>query len=86
MSWHRILTADTLSDEHIAELAALQANPRKALQPQRRQLYKRLQLIRATEPPRPPRETRGRQRAPRPRAHVLTEAGLRVVAERVVAA
>jgi hypothetical protein len=81
----RQITVSTLPAKHLAELRELHANPRLFMFPQRRDLYKRLGLIRPDEPPRAPRIEAVRLRAPAPRRHVLTELGLRVIAEREAA-
>lgn len=71
------LTVATLRPEHIATLRAIHADPRARMQPQRRDLLRRLGLIRPSEPPRPPRESRW---TPPARAYVLTAEGLAVIA------
>lgn len=83
MSTPRAQTVEDLRAEQITTLREIAANPRKQLQPQRRDLLRRLGLIVPSEPPRPPREGRSN---PKPRAYALTELGLRVIAESPVAA
>jgi hypothetical protein len=65
-------TVDTLTEVHREELRALDANPRHVLQPIRRKLFKRLDLISPLEPPRPGVDRRSR---PPVRAHKLTPLG-----------
>lgn len=74
------ITLASLTASHIADLRAVAANPRHVLQPQRRDLLKRLGLIVPTEPPRSPRMDGVLLRGPRPRAHALTPLGVEVEA------
>lgn len=71
------LTISTLRADHIATLRAIHADPRHRMPAQRRDLLRRLGLIKPNEPPRPPRESR---RSPPARAYVLTAEGLEVIA------
>ena len=70
------ITADNLLPEQLADLRQLHANPRFALQAQRRKAFVRAGLIRPSEDPRQPRYGRRQQPV---RAHVLTELGERAI-------
>lgn len=73
------LTVDTLTARHIADLRMLRADPRYPLQPQRLITFRRLGLIRASEPRIAPSEHR-RRITPR-RAYVLTPLAEQLIGE-----
>lgn len=71
-------TIDTLDTYQLRELLAIFGNPRHVMIASRAKLFRRLDLIHPTEPPRKPQETQSR-RAPPGRAHVLTVAALEIL-------
>lgn len=75
------ITIEKLVASHITDLRGIKANPRHPMQPQRRDLLRRLGLIVPTEPPRDARIEGARLKAPAPRAHALTELGREVEAK-----
>lgn len=65
-------TVDTLENAHYRDLRSVRANPRFNLAPVRRDMFRRLGLIKPSEPPRKPGLKR---RPPAPRGYVLTDTG-----------
>jgi hypothetical protein len=74
----RHTTVETLSKGQLADLRALATNPRHPMVATRIRLFMALELIVATEPPRPPRLVPARKPPPR-RAHALTELGWQTI-------
>lgn len=70
------ITVDTLTPAQISDLRALAVNQRHPLAPNRRKLLHRLGLITPIEPPREPYDGHGKRK---PRAHAVTEAGMKVL-------
>ena len=74
-------TKPRITDQHIAVLAAIERGENPAIQPMmRRKLVIDLKLLVPAEPRRAIRLAPGRQRAPAPRRHALTELGRQVLA------
>lgn len=78
-------TSLLITNHHIAALSAIERGENRELPPMMRKYLVRHRLIVATDPPRPPRYTPGRQRAPAPRRHQLTDLGRQVLAEHAAA-
>lgn len=75
-------TRPRITDQHIAILSAIARGENPSIVPMmRRKLVIDLKLLVPAEPPRAIRLTPGRQRAPAPRRHALTELGRQVLAE-----
>lgn len=72
------ITISSLTPGHLNDLRALHADPRYALQPQRRKLLVRLGLI---VPAEPKREAHDGSRVFRTRAHALTPIGLQLIGD-----
>lgn len=71
------VTVETLSNDQIADLRKIKADPRHRLPPIRRRMFLRLRLILPAESTPAPSERR-RQRKPK-RVHKLTDVGMKVL-------
>lgn len=71
-----------LTSKHIEVMSAIARGENPAIFPMmRKKLVVQLRLLAPVDPPRAPRTAPGRQRAPKPRRHELTELGRQVLAE-----
>lgn len=79
-------TSTDLTPKHIEILAAIVRGKNPPIFPMmRKKLVVQLRLLAPVEPPRSPRLTPGRKRAPNPRRHELTELGRQVLADHAAA-
>jgi len=71
-----------LTDSQAAVLAAIGRGENPPINAMMRRAFKARRLITAIDPPRAPRNTPGRKRAPAPRRHALTDSGRAALARR----